>query len=83
MIEDIVGFIGGTFILISMIPQAIKSYRTKSVKDISLWTIIFVIVGSIIWLAYGIMIKALPIIIINSIFLVIISSIFIMKLKYD
>ncbi len=68
MIEDIIGYIGGLFIMISFIPQVIKSYKTKSVSDISMGMIISTIIGTIFWVIYGFLIDGLPIIIMNSIF---------------
>ncbi|MDI6826458.1 MAG: PQ-loop domain-containing transporter [Candidatus Aenigmarchaeota archaeon] len=36
MIEEIIGYLAGIFIMVSFIPQVIKSYRTKNVSDLSL-----------------------------------------------
>jgi len=36
MIEDIIGYLGGFFIMVSFIPQVVKSYRTRSVEDLSI-----------------------------------------------
>ena len=40
MLEDIIGYLGGIFIMISFIPQVIKSYKTKSVSDLSVMMIL-------------------------------------------
>lgn len=67
-IGDIIGYIGGIFIMISFIPQVIKSYKTKSVKDLSLAMLIMTLIGTFFWLIYGIIISAMPIIAMNIIF---------------
>lgn len=83
MIEDIIGYLGGIFIMVSFIPQVIKSYKTKSVKDISIWMIVATLIGTIFWIVYGFLIGAKPIIIMNSIFGAIVISQLILKMKYE
>ena len=83
MIEDIIGYLGGILIVVSFIPQVIKTYRTKSVKDLSLWMLIATIFGSVFWLMYGILISSMPIIVMNSIFSIIVLCQLYLKLKYE
>ncbi len=45
MIEDILGYLGGVFIMVSFILQVIKSYKTKSVGDLSLMIILATLMG--------------------------------------
>ena len=68
MIEEIIGYLGGIFIMISFIPQVIKSYRTKNVSDLSLGMIIATLIGTVFWIIYGFLIGGMPIIIMNIIF---------------
>lgn len=44
-------------------PQAIRIFRRKSAKDISIWTFSILFVGSVIWVLYGIEIGDFPIVI--------------------
>ena len=74
MMEDIIGYLGGLFIMISFIPQVIKSYKTKSVDDLSIGMILATIIGTIFWITYGVLINSMPIVIMNSIFGVIVLS---------
>lgn len=48
------------------LPQALKIFRRKSAKDISILTYSFILAGTIIWILYGIEIKNFPIILANS-----------------
>jgi len=79
---DIIGYLAGFLILISIIPQIIKSWTTKSTKDISLSRYLIYITGVILWLVYGIVLLNGPMIIINSINLCLASTIVYLKLKY-
>ena len=83
MLQDVIGYLGGIFIMISFVPQIIKSYRTKSVKDLSLWMIIATLIGTLFWLIYGTLISAMPIIIMNSIFGFIVVYQLYLKIKYE
>jgi MtN3 and saliva related transmembrane protein len=83
MIEEIIGYLGGIFIMISFIPQVIKSYKTKNVGDISLGLIIATIIGTIFWIIYGIMIESMPLIIMNIIFGITVLYQLYLKIKYE
>ena len=67
MIEDIVGFIAGILTSINIIPQIIRSIKTKKVEDVSLWMFIIYDIGLILWVTYGIMILSYPIMIMDGI----------------
>lgn len=82
MIENIIGFTAGLLIAISMIPQLLKSSKTKKVEDISFWMLFIIMLGTALWVIYGILIMSFPIIAMDGIgFLVNLSLIF-MKIKY-
>ena len=66
-IEDIYGLFAGCLTTISLFPQIIKTYRTRSTTDISLVMFIILSIGSIMWLIYAIIRYNLPMIISNSI----------------
>jgi len=83
MIEEIIGYLAGIFIMISFIPQVIKSYKTKNVGDISLGLIIATIIGTIFWIIYGGMIESMPLIIMNIIFGITVLYQLYLKIKYE
>ncbi|MFL9830978.1 SemiSWEET family sugar transporter [Flavobacterium sp. ARAG 55.4] len=64
---DILGFIAGVCVMTSVIPQILKVWRTKKVKDISLLTFSVLTFGVALWVVYGILKNDLPIVITNSI----------------
>ncbi|MBS3088231.1 SemiSWEET transporter [Candidatus Pacearchaeota archaeon] len=79
---DLIGYAAGFLILISIIPQILKSWRTKSAKDLSLSRYIIYITGVLLWLIYGIVLVNGPMILINSINLVLASSVLYLIIKY-
>ncbi|CAD0008134.1 SemiSWEET family sugar transporter [Flavobacterium salmonis] len=64
---DIMGLFAGFCVTVSVIPQIIKVWKTKKVKQISLLTFSVLTFGIVIWVVYGILKKDFPIIITNSI----------------
>jgi MtN3 and saliva related transmembrane protein len=76
---EIIGFMAGIFLAISLIPQIIKSWKTRSTKDISLiWSLINLI-GEILWIVYGFYLNSYSLIIMSSISFL--MNIFMMSLK--
>ncbi|HLC60670.1 MAG TPA: SemiSWEET family transporter [Candidatus Nanoarchaeia archaeon] len=82
IIQEIIGYLGGIFIMVSFIPQAIKSYKTKSVEDLSVWMIVATFIGTVFWIIYGYLIKSNPVLIMNIIFGVIVLLQLYLKVKY-
>jgi len=79
---DIIGYLAGLLILISIIPQIIKSWKTKSTKDLSLPRYLIYVLGVVLWLVYGIVLLNGPMIVVNSINLILASTMVYLKLKH-
>ncbi len=82
IIVNIIGFTAGFLMAITMLPQIIKSLRTKSVKDISLSMLIICVIGAILWMIYGILIKSLPIVIMDGFAFCVSFTQLLIKIKY-
>ena len=80
---DIIGFIGGALTTLALVPQAVKAWRTKHTRDISIWWILTLTIGILLWLVYGILIGSLPIIAANIATLILAVIVLLLKLKYD
>ncbi|MCX6315569.1 MAG: hypothetical protein D4R55_00070 [Chitinophagaceae bacterium] len=63
---EILGMAAGTISSVTFLPQVIKTWQTKSAKDISLWMFLLVTLSVIMWLVYGIFKESIPIIYTNS-----------------
>lgn len=64
---QLLGFIAGACTTIAVIPQLIKTWRTKNVVDVSPIMFSILILGVGLWVVYGVIKKDLPIIITNGI----------------
>ena len=82
MLAEYAGFLAGALIVVAWLPQLSRTWRTKSAKDISLWTLVILCAATALWLYYGLEIWNLPIIGTNALVIAIISALALMKLKY-
>ncbi|MUG97578.1 hypothetical protein F7734_36765 [Scytonema sp. UIC 10036] len=78
----ILGLLAATITTFSFLPQMLKTWHTKSAKDVSYIMLISFNTGIFLWLLYGIALKSLPIILANSITLVFNLIILWLKIKY-
>jgi MtN3 and saliva related transmembrane protein len=58
--EDLIGFIGGTIVACSFLPQIVRVIKLKRAYEISPFFTFLMLVGCIIWTVYGFSIKMLP-----------------------
>ena len=79
---DVIGYLGVAVGSCIMIPQVIKSYKTKKVGDVSTLTIVFFVLNAIVWLWYSARISAIPGVIANAAGLVVSITQLVLKAKY-
>ena len=78
-----VGFAAGTLCTLAYLPQALHSFRTKSVSDISLMMLVSLNIGLLLWVAYGVMIRSLPLILPNAVTFYLAFPLLVMKLRFQ
>ena len=66
MIATNIGLVAGALTSIAVIPQVVKTYRTRHARDISIWQPLLLDLGMILWLIYGILLRDLPLILANA-----------------
>ena len=77
-----IGFFAAFCTTISFLPQAIKVYKSKITKDISLYMFLIFTIGTSCWLIYGVVISSVPIILANTITLILSFFILVYKIRY-
>ncbi|MEM7760011.1 MAG: SemiSWEET transporter [Cyanobacteria bacterium P01_A01_bin.40] len=77
-----VGLTAGILTTISFLPQAIKTWKTKSTKDISLAMFLCFCLGVMLWVLYGFYTKNLPVFLANFATFILAFSILVCKLRY-
>ena len=79
---SIIGFVAGTCTTLAVLPQVIRTWRTRSTEDISLGMFSLMVFGIALWLFYGIVIGDWPLIIADSVSLLFAAVILGMKVRY-
>ncbi len=79
---EAIGYLATFFGLSAFLPQAIKTWRTKATKDISLGMYAIFWLGVLLWLAYGVLLKNPPVVIVNVVVLSLSSMILFLKVKH-
>ncbi len=77
------GLLAGALTTSSAFPQLIKSYKTRSTEDLSLWFLVVLLSGVTLWISYGIAVSDLPLIIANSVSFLPLSCTLYLKIKWD
>lgn len=82
MLVNIVGFLAAFTSTISLIPQIIKMFKTRSVEDISIWMVLNFLATSAFWIVYGFLITSWSVCLTNIFMLVLATIMIYMKIKY-
>ena len=80
---EVLGFIAAALGTISLIPQVIKMWSTRSVGSISLLMYVIISVDSVMWLTYGIILALKPLIIQSTLTLSCSLSVVVMKILWN
>lgn len=80
--KEMVGYAGGVLSSISFLPQVIKIWRTRSAKDLSMLTLLFLTGNISLWLTYGILIGSTPLWLTNAIVLAMVLCLIYFKIIF-
>ncbi|MBX9784469.1 MAG: hypothetical protein K2X48_14365 [Chitinophagaceae bacterium] len=81
---EAVGLFGSFLSSITFMPQVYKAWQSKSVGDLSIYTILIVVTSTIVWLIYGIFNEQflLPVVLCNGIICVLALVLLYFKLTF-
>ncbi|GAC1451266.1 MAG: SemiSWEET transporter [Desulfuromonadaceae bacterium] len=82
MTPTTIGLVAGTLTSLAAIPQVIKTFKTRHVRDISVWQPLLLAFGVALWMVYGILINDLPLIVANITPLICNAVLTGMKIRY-
>jgi len=83
ILTELIGYLAAFCTTVAFFPQAIKVYKTRQTKDISMGMFLLLTMGVIFWLTYGLLITSYPIIAANTVTLLLDLYIIFMKIKLD
>lgn len=76
------GYVAGTLTIASFLPQAIRTWRTKQTRDLSLGMFVLLATSASLWTIYGTLSEDWPVVITNGAVVVLTLSIGVAKLRY-
>lgn len=79
----LLGVAAGVLILTGWVDQIYKGFKTKSLKDVSKFLMIFISAGAILWLIYGLVVNDIFIIGTNGTAIILMMIVSGMKRRYD
>jgi MtN3 and saliva related transmembrane protein len=82
-LTELIGYAAAFCTTVAFLPQAVKVYKTRHTKDISLGMFLLLTTGVVLWLTYGIIINSYPIIAANTVTLLFDIYILYMKITLD
>ena len=79
---SLIGLTAGFCTTIAFIPQVLKTWRSRSARDLSLGMFLVYLFGILLWLVYGVVLWDLPLIAANAATFVLAGCILYFKLRY-
>jgi len=79
---QLLGLAAGSLTTTAFLPQVIKTWKSRSAKDLSLGMFSLFCIGVALWLAYGLIVKDVPVIAANLITLLLASTLLYFKLRW-
>ena len=58
LIVTILGVTATGLAVLSLLPQAVRTWRTRSARDLSLGWLLIALVSMVLWIAYGVLVGA-------------------------
>jgi MtN3 and saliva related transmembrane protein len=62
-----IGYVAASLTTFCFLPQLVHTFKTKSVKDIHVWSLVLFDLGLVFWLIYGIWLHSWPMILANTV----------------
>ena len=78
---DLIGMVAAVLSTLAFLPQAVKTWKTRSADDLSLSTLLMFVTAVALWIVYGIMRAATPVWLANGITIVFAAFILVVKVQ--
>jgi MtN3 and saliva related transmembrane protein len=78
---ETVGLAAACLTTFSFLPQAIRIWRTRSARDVSLVMYVMMTTGCCLWLIYGLLIQSVSLIFSNGVGVLMVGSVLALKLR--
>ena len=80
---QVVGFVAGALTAFAFLPQVLKTWRTRSCRDLSMMMLGAQSAGVGLWILYGVFIDSFPVILSNAVTLTMCLVLLVFKLTRE
>ena len=83
--QNLTGIIGGVatiLAIVSLVPQVVKTWRTRLAVDLSGHWLMIALASMLLWIAYGALLAAWSIVVANAATLVLVVALLAMKIRF-
>lgn len=80
---ELLGFAAGALTAFAFLPQALKTWRTRSSGDLSMAMLGAQSAGVSLWIVYGVAISSIPVIVANTVTLTMCLALLLLKVKHQ
>lgn len=81
--SEVFGFAAATLSTIAFLPQVVKTWKTRSAKDVSYALLLTFSTGCLCWVIYGYQVEAKPVMIANAFTLTLNLTILALKFVFE
>jgi MtN3 and saliva related transmembrane protein len=82
VIAESIGYAAAFLTTVSFLPQVIKVWKSRSARDISLYTYSLFTVGAALWFSYGVAIHSTPVVAANAVTVVLAAAVVVAKIRF-
>lgn len=79
---QLLGLVAGSFTTAAFLPQVVKTWKSRSAKDLSLGMFSMFCLGVALWLVYGFAVGDVPVIAANLVTLLLASTLLYFKFRF-
>jgi len=77
-----IGGLATVLAVISLVPQVLRTWRTRSAVDLSASWLMIALASMVLWIAYGTLLSAWAIVVANAATLVLVVALLAMKIRF-
>ncbi|MBI5479177.1 MAG: SemiSWEET transporter [Deltaproteobacteria bacterium] len=81
-LETVLGTVAGVLTTAAFVPQVVKTWRTRSARDISGVMFAAFSIGVALWIVYGVLVRSAPVVVANSVTLLLALAVLGMKARF-
>ena len=81
-LATVLGTVAGVLTTAAFVPQVVKTWRSRSARDISGVMFAAFSLGVALWIVYGVMVRSAPVVVANSVTLLLAVAVLVMKARF-